>query len=152
MKHTKEILEKLAKESFSVMQVCTKLGLKKSGSANGHIKRRMIKFGIDMSHFKGQGWSKGKDSKRKKNHEEYLIIREDKSRLRASLLRRSLKEAGMKYECAKCGNDGKWLDKNLTLEVDHINEQGWDNRFENLQFLCPNCHSIKTFECDKRKK
>lgn len=50
-----------------------------------------------------------------------------------------------KYEnkCCKCG----WSEVNpytqtLPLEVDHINGNSEDNSEENLQLLCPNCHSL----------
>lgn len=33
------------------------------------------------------------------------------------------------------------LEKELILELDHINGIRNDNRLENLRFLCPNCHS-----------
>jgi hypothetical protein len=32
----------------------------------------------------------------------------------------------------------------MTLEADHINEDCTDDRRENLQFMCPNCHTQKT--------
>lgn len=45
------------------------------------------------------------------------------------------------YECSICKNNGFWNDKELTLQLDHINGIRSDNRLENLRFLCPNCHS-----------
>jgi predicted RNA-binding Zn-ribbon protein involved in translation (DUF1610 family) len=53
---------------------------------------------------------------------------------------------GVPYRCAKCGNPGLWQDEPLSLQLDHINGVHNDNRFENLRFLCPNCHSqTRTF-------
>ena len=33
-----------------------------------------------------------------------------------------------------------WLDKPLSLQLDHINGNCSDHRLENLRWLCPNCH------------
>jgi 5-methylcytosine-specific restriction endonuclease McrA len=42
--------------------------------------------------------------------------------------------------CECCGIS-EWLDRPLSLALHHINGDGHDNRLENLQLLCPNCHS-----------
>lgn len=144
MKYTKENLEKLAKESYSVRQICHKLGLQLSGSSNSHIRSRLTKFGIDTSHFLGKAINRGKVSGRKKPWSEHLIVNKNNARIGVSLVKRCLKEAGVKYECKVCSNPGQWMGKPLVLEVDHINGCGWDNRLENLQYLCPQCHSQKT--------
>jgi 5-methylcytosine-specific restriction endonuclease McrA len=47
-----------------------------------------------------------------------------------------LKEA----RCERCGLT-EWLGKPLPLQLHHVNGDGKDNRPENLQILCPNCHS-----------
>lgn len=43
----------------------------------------------------------------------------------------------------KCNNCGihEWLDKPITLEIDHKNGVKQNNTRENLEGLCPNCHS-----------
>jgi hypothetical protein len=43
--------------------------------------------------------------------------------------------------CNKCGI-GSWLDSPIVLEIDHINGNNTDDRRDNLEGLCPNCHSI----------
>ena len=45
------------------------------------------------------------------------------------------------YECVKCGNTGEWMGQPISLQLDHINGNNKDNRLENYQWLCPNCHS-----------
>lgn len=44
-------------------------------------------------------------------------------------------------KCNRCGND-TWMGRPLTLEVDHINGDRKDHSRENLEGLCPNCHSL----------
>jgi hypothetical protein len=49
--------------------------------------------------------------------------------------------AGLKEErCEGCGLV-EWRGRALGLELHHVNGDGLDNRLQNLQLLCPNCHS-----------
>lgn len=50
-----------------------------------------------------------------------------------------LNECGNK--CSFCG-EKEWFGTALPLEIHHINGVHSDNRKQNLQILCPNCHSI----------
>ncbi len=43
--------------------------------------------------------------------------------------------------CNHCGIT-EWQGSPITLEVDHINGLNDDNRRENLEAICPNCHSV----------
>ena len=62
--------------------------------------------------------------------------RTNRSHLKARLLREGLKE----NRCEICGIT-RWLGKPLSMELHHVNGEGADNRLENLQLLCGNCHS-----------
>ena len=59
-----------------------------------------------------------------------------------TLKERLITEGLKRYKCEKCGNSGEWMGQKMTLELHHINGDHFDNRLENLQILCPNCHSI----------
>jgi Zn finger protein HypA/HybF involved in hydrogenase expression len=49
-----------------------------------------------------------------------------------------IEERGHQCEC--CGL-GYWLDKPITLELEHIDGDNKNNIKTNLKLLCPNCHS-----------
>ena len=44
------------------------------------------------------------------------------------------------YKCEKCGLS-KWSGEDIVLELHHKNGNLSDNHFDNLEVLCPNCHS-----------
>ena len=44
------------------------------------------------------------------------------------------------YKCTCCGLKS-WLDKPISLELDHIDGNSSNNNPVNLRMLCPNCHS-----------
>ena len=59
------------------------------------------------------------------------------SHLNDRLLAEGIKER--KCEC--CGNT-EWMGHPIMLELHHIDGDHNNNKLENLQMLCPNCHSI----------
>lgn len=145
----KEKLEEIVKECSSYSGVLRKLNLSKSGSSFTVIKNKISKFNIDVSHF--YLYDKFKHSCSKihwsdiltKNRKDY---REDGKRLRLALI-----ESGVEYKCNKCGLK-KWLEQEIILEVNHIDGDWKNNDKANLEFLCPNCHSLTPNFFRKREK
>lgn len=58
--------------------------------------------------------------------------------LKAKLIRDGIKED----KCELCGIS-EWFGVHLPLELHHIDGNHYNNDFNNLQILCPNCHSIQ---------
>ena len=95
------------------------------------------KLGLD---YRGNMGAKGyKKSSYRKSTDEFLrtgsLISSHKLKLK--LLRDGLKE----FRCERCGRV-EWMGEPIPVELHHINGNRFDNRFDNLQLLCPNCHAL----------
>jgi hypothetical protein len=147
-KYTKEILEAAVKKSKSYSDVLRHLGIKLAGGNHAHIKRQIKKFGIDTSHFGASlehflaAAAKKAINSRLSPDEVFNSSRE--YRLKGKILTRALLSTGREYRCVECGVAGTYNGKPITLEVDHIDENWKNNKQNNLQFICPNCHSQKS--------
>lgn len=126
--YTTEEIIKFAKESHSCSELLRKLGLKPVGGNFSTMKRKLAKLNIDCSHWTGQSWNK---DKKLKNWESY---KSSSQRIRTHLI----KERG--HTCEKCMLD-TWDNNPIPLEVHHIDGNRANNKVENLQLLCPNCHA-----------
>jgi 5-methylcytosine-specific restriction endonuclease McrA len=62
--------------------------------------------------------------------------RTGRDHLKGRLLRAGLKE----NRCERCGISD-WQGEPLNMQLHHRNGDGRDNRLENIEFLCANCHS-----------
>ena len=109
---------------------------------NSYLK----KLNINYSGNKGM---KGKKTDlKRKSALEYL----KKEFLNNPKLRKKLIEDGIKKnECELCGLNN-WLGQNLTLELHHKDGNHYNNELNNLQILCPNCHSLTPNHSGKKYK
>lgn len=71
--------------------------------------------------------------------EDLLVVgrRTNRTHLKLRLLKAGLKE----NRCERCGITS-WDGEPLVMHLHHVNGDGTDNRLQNIQFLCGNCHSL----------
>lgn len=138
----KEKLQELVNTSSSLGEILQKQGKSISGASIKLLRQELEIYGISY-HFLNE-----KEVKRKLDLSEILV--KDKV-YKSSDLRRRLVEEGIKEDkCERCGIS-EWQGEKLTLQLHHINGDHNDNRLENLQILCPNCHSLTDNFVNKRK-
>ena len=143
----KEELENLVKTSNSLSDILRKQGKAISGASMKILKNTLDSYGINyvflnLTH---------STPKIKLTLDEILV--KGKNYNSADLRKRLVEEGLKENKCELCGCEDEWNGKPLTLQLDHINGDHYDNRLENLRILCPNCHSqTETFSSRKIKK
>ena len=124
----------------SMSEVIDMLKLPKNGSSHPVLKRYVEAYNICTSHF--NPYKKGGDVCAKKhpfNPLKHLVLQKKKKS--TSHLLRCLLLIGREEKCVHCGIGPTWNNKDLRLHVDHKDGNSLDSRPENLDIVCPNCHS-----------
>lgn len=139
VEYTKELLEESVKDCYSFAELCRRLGLKPEGSNPKTVRKKMDEFEIDYSHFTGKAWNKFPENPIYKG--KYLPNLCEHSSLSSSKVKTLVYKLNLKEnKCERCGIS-EWQGESIQCELHHINGDPTDNRIENLQILCPNCHS-----------
>lgn len=137
---SEERFAQLVKESRSFYELAEKIGYSKTGGGTNEALRKAVKErDLDISHFTGESWNK--------NNYDYStftnnsIKKNGKTTLKAIINLRGRK-------CENCGIV-EWLGQPINLEIHHIDGNHNNNELENIQLLCPNCHSYTNNYCGK---
>lgn len=138
LKYTKEQFITAVASSRSIMEALKKLNLVPNGGNYSSFRKRIKNFGLDTSHFTGQGWAKGRAASNKRPINDYLS---NKAYITSNKLKlRLIKEGFFKKQCDICKNI-KWMDSLIPIELHHKDGNHDNNVLSNLQVLCPNCHA-----------
>ena len=125
--------------STSIAQVLERLRLVPAGGNYATLHSLFKKYDIDTSHFLGQSINKGKQFGPRRPIEDYLS--NEHSIKSWNLKKRLIKEGFKQHQCECCKGE-EWNGQPIPLELHHKDGDFRNNSEENLQLLCPGCHSL----------
>ena len=144
--HDKQKLASVVNRSFSMLEFLRGVGLATTGSNASTAKKYFNIHSISTSHFNGN-----RHLKPNRMTLEQILVENSTFKDLTRLKRRLIKEGLLTSHCYKCKNTGQWMGKSLTLQLEHKNGNNKDHRLENLELLCPNCHSQTSTWGGKRR-
>jgi hypothetical protein len=112
----------------SIAGILRKLNLIPAGGNYIHMKKTLQRLEVDTSHWTGQAWNKGQQLKQYRDYTKNSYIKPH-----------LIVKFG--HMCNSC-KLSEWLENPIPLELHHLNGDRTNNAEENLELLCPNCHSL----------
>lgn len=136
-----ENLRRAVEESDSVAAALNRIGWPVTSASRKRFAALSVAYGLDLSHFLGQASHRGKRyPERVRPASDYL--KANGPRIESHRLKRKLLDEGIfDPQCATCGGT-TWQGVPIPLELEHKNGNRTDNRLNNLELLCPNCHAL----------
>ena len=136
--YSKEQLEIAISDAKSISDVVKNLGKNVNTGT-----RRTVKYWAKFYKLELPTWNPSDSTKR--SDESFTISDEDwfqknTNRLGQRSKQRLIKK-GLSDKCVECGIGPEWNGKHITLQLDHIDGDKFNNLKDNLRILCPNCHS-----------
>lgn len=140
-------LQELINESNSYAEVLEKMGMSSHGRNYDTLRKYINIYEIDLSKIeenrRNVNLVQVKDLHRKNEIPlESIINGEYHQPYKGTRLKMRLIEAGHKeHRCEHCGLT-EWLGKPIPLQLHHKDGNHNNNTIDNLELLCPNCHSL----------
>ena len=139
-------LQKLLDTSDSYSDLLRKVGLNPKGRNPETLHKIINEYNLDETQLnknRSTLYSKNSIYPRNKNAIPLTKILNNEIKKPYSsgkLLKRLVQEKYKEYKCECCGLT-EWQGKTIVLQLNHINGNHYDNSLDNLEILCPNCHS-----------
>ena len=138
-----EEFAKMVAESKSFYELAEKIGYARGGGGTqASLKRAVEERNLSTEHFTGQAWNRGQY--------DYTAFTKGSPKKNGKTIADPL-IALRGRQCENCYLT-TWLEQPINLEVHHIDGDRSNNELENLQLLCPNCHSYTDNFCYKTTK
>lgn len=145
-----KLICKIISESNNINQVCIKLGIKSVNNNYNKIRNIIKKYNIDTTHF---CFSNTTHKKIYQSIDDYFTkdSKISSSKIKDKILKNNIRP----HKCEMCGQT-EWKINNeifpIPLQAHHIDGDRSNNTLENIQILCPNCHSFTDNFCRRKHK
>jgi 5-methylcytosine-specific restriction endonuclease McrA len=80
------------------------------------------------------------EAKKQRVNEQNMVLFKEGKLTHRNIIKRVMLSMGVEHKCQICGLT-EWLDKPISMVLDHINGRADNNRPENLRLICHNCDS-----------
>jgi len=140
----------LVKSNNSISSVCKALRHHPTNEYYKQIQRIIDKYSLDTSHF--TNIRQNTSSNRSANKQSILEALDAGMKIPSSRIKERLIKEGLKEAKCECCGLSDWNGQPIPLQLHHINGNREDNRLENFQILCPNCHAQTDNYCRGQKE
>lgn len=123
--------------STTYTEVLEHIGIPARGGNIDTLKRVIEQMGVDTSHFTGR---RANDVIRRYYVPSEKYIGSGRKIKSAKLLEKLVRENKKTFQCENCGITD-WNSKAIVFHLHHRDGNPNNNTLDNLQVLCPNCHS-----------
>lgn len=146
-KFIKEEVIEAIRTSNTLNEVLIKLKRNRGGGNYQGLRKRIIDWNIDTSHFlsRSEIISKAVHAHKRSLNE---VLTKNSNYTTGNNLKSKLYKAGLKKkECEECGQGEEWRGRKMSLILDHIDGDHFNNEITNLRILCPNCNATTETFC-----
>ena len=131
-----EKLREVVKNCVNFGEVLDILQVPRVGNNTKTLREILERENIDYTHFTGRAREYSKPGVKDINY--YLT---NQGYIKTSSLKEKLLKEGLKENKCECCGITEWNGKPIVMQLHHIDGNNKNNSLNNLQMLCPNCHS-----------
>lgn len=138
-----EAILSVVNQASSLSDICNLIGICRTRTNKERVSKFLEERDINPE------WKQKQSNRKPQGYWNKETIFVENSDYQTCKLKDRLVEYGFReMKCEICGNI-EWQGKPIPLQTHHINGNHKDNRVENLQILCPNCHAQTDNYCGK---